>query len=106
MTTRSRQTDAADVGVKQRLCATLQIGDAAIANEGLCVNTIDRQTLLNELRLAVQQIPPVVSSEDWELVSNRGNTVAALAAVGAVNKLAQSVDRAGFEYLSFSPSKN
>ncbi len=102
---RFRETDAADVGVKQRLCARLQISDAGIANEGLCINTIDREKLLRELTLAARQSPSDLPSLDWRLLSHRGKTVVALKAVAASSEFAKTVDRAGLEYLSYKAAQ-
>lgn len=103
---RFREADAADVGVKQRLCSRLHISDAGIANEGLCANTVDRPTLLSELALAAGQTPADLPPLDWCLVSNRGEAVTALSTVGAQSRLAQNVGRPAFEYLSFRASKD
>jgi Fe-S-cluster containining protein len=103
---RLREADAAHVGFKQRLCSRLQISDAGIANEGLCVNSVDRATLLTELALAAAQIPEDLPPTDWRFVSNRAKSVTALSMVGARSGLAQNVGRPAFEYLSFRASKD
>jgi Fe-S-cluster containining protein len=95
-----RDASAADVGAKQRLCARLGISDAALANEGLCATTVDRETLLRELRLAAAQASAQSPALGWRLVSDRANTISALSTVEARCEFARNVGRADFEYLS------
>jgi Fe-S-cluster containining protein len=96
---RSRDTDAGDTDVKLRLCAALNVIDAALAKEGFVVYSPPIPTLLSALSSAIggsDGTPPI----KWRFVSNRSDTVESLAKSGATAVHSRSME-AGAEYLGF-----
>jgi Fe-S-cluster containining protein len=103
----SRETDARDVPVKQRLCALLGVDAAALSNEGFVVYAPKREDLLAALERAGEEVAnaPDAPATEWRLVSNRKATVDALVSVDAVGVRAGSNDAmTPFEYLGFFPA--
>ena len=87
-----------DVAVKALLCNVLGIRTAAMANEGFAVHAPSRALLaqtLNEL-MGIEGAPSIPVQAGWTFVSQRAETVAALAEIGMD---AMAPDAAG-EYLS------
>ena len=111
---RSRAADAADVPVKQRLCALLGIDVAALANEGFVVHSPSREALLAALRevsavvgsgdASAEDASPSAAAPVWRFVSNRRATVDALVSVGALGDCVDGGGEAAFEYLGFFPA--
>ncbi|TKC78080.1 YkgJ family cysteine cluster protein [Trinickia terrae] len=97
----SRDTDAREVPVKQRVCALLGIDRAAVWNEGFAAYSPDRAGLLAALRQAGSEPAAPAQPPAWGFVSNRRKTVDTLMSVGALGSLAPATGTAGFEYLGF-----
>lgn len=100
---RSRETDRREVEIKRRLCLALNLSAAALADEGFVVHSPDRAVLLTELTRVMEQTDAVSADAQWCFVSNRAESVAALAALGAVASLAGARGVSTFEYLGFHP---
>lgn len=88
--------DVRDAALKERLCAALGIGAAAMANEGYVMHAPDRERLREALEGTTAPCGPVA----WRFVSERPATVEALRLVGAV---AERADDVPFRYLSLFP---
>ena len=99
----SRKTDGREVEIKRCLCAAMNLNAAALAEEGFVVHSPDRAVLLKELARAMQRTDAVNADTQWCFVSNRAETVAALAALGAVAALAGARGISSCEYLGFHP---
>jgi len=99
----SRDTDAREVEIKRRLCMALNLNAAALADEGFVVHSPDRAVLLAELARAMEQTDAISADAQWCFVSNRAETVAALAALGAVAAFAGARGLSPAEYLGFHP---
>ncbi|MGF6768265.1 Fe-S-cluster containining protein [Paraburkholderia sp. GAS199] len=102
----SRQADANDVAVKQRVCALLGIHQAGVSNEGFVAHSPDRLDLLTALDQASSEPDLPVQSPDWYFVSNRRATVDVLASVGALSALVDATSTPAFEYLGFSTASD
>lgn len=102
---RSRETDRREVEIKQRLCVAMNFNAAALADEGFVVHSPDCAVLLTELTRAMQLTGAVRADAQWCFVSNRAETVAALAALGAVAVLAEVRGMSPSEYLGFHPAE-
>jgi len=100
---RSRATDVDDAPVKARLCAALGISRAALANEGFVVYTPEAETLRRALLLASAP-EDSAPNHPWEFVSNRRETVLAVAEMGAVGAHVTDGPSTGFQYLGFLPA--
>jgi Fe-S-cluster containining protein len=103
----SRAADANDAEAKGRLCASLEISTAAMANEGFTVYSPPRGRLLPELRRALQPASHNETLDDslpaWKFVSNRREIVTMLASAGALGTFMSPGRTAEFEYLGFFP---
>jgi Fe-S-cluster containining protein len=98
---RSRDTDALDTEAKLRVCAALNLVDAALAEEGFVMYSPPIATLLSALSGAVQNTDGAAPLIRWRFVSNRSETIADLSRNGAVAIHSRSME-AGPEYLGFS----
>ena len=98
----SRNTDAAEVQVKARLCAALRIDHAALANEGFAVYEPEPAALLAALVAAAAAPDTDVPRTAWHIGSNRAATVSALNDIGSSGEYV-SGDGPGFRYLGFHP---
>jgi hypothetical protein len=97
----SRNTDAREVDLKERLCASLGLQVAAIASEGFVVHSPGREVLLRGLRDVLTAASPPTGGGSWRLVSNQQATVDHLASVGAVSSLPSEEEAPGLQYLGF-----
>jgi Fe-S-cluster containining protein len=97
----SRETDRRNVGIKQRVCAALNIHSAAVADEGFVVHSPDAAALLAELTRAVDNPAGEIPDAQWHFVSNRAESVDSLASQGALASLAGDGEKQHYEYLGF-----
>lgn len=80
----SREADARDTGAKARLCASLGVSTAALANEGFAMHTPDLATLLHALSVARESTEGALGGPpQWSFVSNRSATRTVLEEIGA-----------------------
>jgi Fe-S-cluster containining protein len=104
---RSRDTDAQDVAVKERLCGALNLHCTALMSEGFVVHSPDAKALAAAVTLAAhpgaQAAGGSAAGIDWCFVSNRSATVQKLTAAGARSQLAGAAD-SSFEYLGLQPA--
>jgi Fe-S-cluster containining protein len=98
---RSRDTDALETNLKRRLCAALQIGDAALAQEGFVVHSPTLATLSSALSLAMESSDVTATPTQWRFVTNRSETVRDLAHLGAIAAHWRSSGDARYQYLGF-----
>lgn len=97
----SRETDLRDVRGKELLCASLQLNEAAVANEGFVLHTPEAAELLRALRQFAGAEGQPEGSGGWQFASNKRGTVNELEAIGALCAFANGHARPGFEYLGF-----
>lgn len=97
---RSRDADVRDTDAKHRVCAALNLIDAALADEGFVVYSPTIATLLSALSRPVQDGDGAPPPGRWRFVSNRSETIADLSRSGAVAIHSRSME-AGPEYLGF-----
>jgi Fe-S-cluster containining protein len=105
---RSRDTDAQDVAVKQRLCGALNLHCTALMSEGFVVHSPERSTLSAAIALATGPGADAADAasapgNDWCFLSNRRGTVQAMRGAGARCELAGAAG-SSFEYLGFQPA--
>jgi len=101
---RSRDSDAADVPVKERLCAALGLSAAGLGDEGWVIHSPDTAALLRELRRASAADAPAQPAGVWELWSNRRPTVDELGRCGAASAWVDPNARPPWEYRGLYPS--
>jgi Fe-S-cluster containining protein len=97
----SRYADAADVGVKIRLCAALNVSDAAMVHEAVLVYSPPSDTLLSALAGAMAAEDGRNSSPQWRFVSDRAETIGTLSAHGGVAQNVRDADAVTYQYLRF-----
>jgi Fe-S-cluster containining protein len=97
----ARDTNSRDAHAKERLCATLRLDAAALANEGFVVYSPDRAVLLAALRQAERETAAATDPTSWRFISNKQQTIDVLSAGGAAMVAGDRVP--DFEYLSFYP---
>jgi Fe-S-cluster containining protein len=97
---RSRDADARDVDVKRRLCAALQVGDAAVTREGLMVYSPSIPILREAVEFALENAAGPQPDMPWRFVSDRPETIERLAHAGARAVLARELGAAAPQYLS------
>ncbi len=97
---RSRDADARDAEVKGRVCAALNVTDAALAQEGFMVYSPTIAALLSALSSAIQEEGGAPAPSRWRFVSNRSETVESLSTSGAIAVHSRRMG-AGAEYLGF-----
>jgi len=100
----SRDTDANDAAVKRRLCASLNVDWAALADEGFVVYSPERLVLLAALERAVTDIDVAPSDAPWQFASNRADTIDSLVGRGAVGERVSAGVHPSFEYIGFRPA--
>jgi Fe-S-cluster containining protein len=97
---RSRDTDVLEVSVKRRLCAALQVADAAVTREGFLVYSPSMPALRDALAIAVNDADAAPPRTSWRFVSDRPETVERLASAGADAVLARDLGAAAPQYVS------
>lgn len=100
----SRAADAGDVGTKAHACAYLEINTAALANEGWAVYSPPRERSLAALKRARDTVDASETSPQWNVASNRRETVETLTSIGALGVLYSTADAQAFDYLGFFPA--
>ena len=101
---RWRDADGSGAHIMRRLCAALQLDTAAVADEGFLVYSPDAAVLSTALAAALPDCDDGTPSPPWRFVTNRAQTLASLAARGALCSLAGEIGNARFEYLGFQPA--
>jgi Fe-S-cluster containining protein len=97
---RWRDTDVLDVSVKRRLCAALQVADAAVTREGFLVYSPSISVLQDAIAFAVDDADAAPPHTPWRFVSDRPETVERLASSGAEAVLARDLGAAAPQYFS------
>jgi Fe-S-cluster containining protein len=92
-----RLATLADVEARSSACLDLGIASAAFANEGYAVHSPDPARLVGILTADRSQDIPHDGSRQWDIVTNRGVTLALLGSVGARSLLVGKGD----SYLGF-----
>ncbi|WP_233886381.1 YkgJ family cysteine cluster protein [Paraburkholderia flagellata] len=103
----SREADRLDVAAKARVCATLGIDIAALANEGFAVHAPRRELVLEALvdSISTDREPTVLSrSNQWQLVSNRSGTLTVLNEIGA-RVINADASPHNTQYIAFHPTE-
>jgi Fe-S-cluster containining protein len=95
----SRDTDAHDVAVKNRLCAALNVTDTALVHEAVLVYSPSIQALSSALAAAMATAGGPNARAPWRFVSDRPETIENLAASGGI--ALPLPDAAPYQYLHF-----
>ena len=96
--TKWRASLTPDIAVKNRVCAALGLGDAAVAHEGFLVHSPPRDALLRALSAALDTEGPAAASQ-WRLVTDRAETVEKFASGGAVIRHAAELRATAFHFI-------
>ena len=100
-----RATLAPDIEIKNRLCAALRLGFAAVAHEGFLVYSLPADVLLRALSAAVDAEAPAAASQ-WRLVTDRAESVEKFSSGGAVIQHAAELRATGFHFIGLASPKN
>jgi Fe-S-cluster containining protein len=95
----SRDTDAVDVAVKNRLCIALNVTDTALVHEAVLVYSPTIQALSSALAVAIAADGGRNAQAQWRFVSDRAETMENLAAGGGIALHLPEV--APYQYLNF-----
>jgi Fe-S-cluster containining protein len=95
----SRDTDALDVAVKNRLCVALNIADTALVHEAVLVYSPTIQALSSALSVATATAGGRNAQAQWRFVSDRPDTIENLAAGGGI--ALRLPEAAPYQYLNF-----
>jgi Fe-S-cluster containining protein len=102
----SRDADAMDVAVKNRLCVALKVTDTALVHEAVLVYSPTVAALSSAL--AVAMAPEGVAAEgaritpaQWRFVSNLPETIENLAACGGIALRLRDADAESYQHLNF-----
>lgn len=102
---RSREADRHDVDAKERLCVTLGIDTAALANEGFLIYSPRKDVMLDALNAALSSMAVGHAHDDsagqWRFMTNRAATRTVLDEIGALVVPAADAMADGPEYLAF-----
>ncbi len=98
-----RALDAAESGLRERVCAALNIDCAAVADEGFIIYSPARERLLAALEPGSGGSGTPAARGPWRLVSHRRAAVAAITAIGGVGVLGAPAG-AGCEYFGLRPA--
>jgi Fe-S-cluster containining protein len=96
----SRDTDAIDAAVKNRLCAVLNVADTGLVHEAVLVYSPTIQALSSALTFALATEGGGNAQAQWRFVSDRPETIENLAASGGI-ALRLRADAAPYQYLNF-----
>jgi Fe-S-cluster containining protein len=100
----SRAADASDAPTKARACADLDFNAAALANEGFVVYSPPVDLAIAALKRARESGDASADLTQWQVVSNRRETVDTLTSVGATGVHYVKTDAPVFDYLGFFPA--
>ena len=98
---KSRDTSAADVEVKRRVCMALQVRDAARAGDGFVVYTPNIDALQSALAAAVAGSPDAPAPSAWRFVSDRPESVKGLNDGGAAAVHVRDTVTMPYQYIGF-----
>ena len=96
---RWREANVADVRMKLKLCAALNIADASVAQEGFLIHSPPMAELLNALSDDREEGEGGADGAQWRLLSDRDDTLARLAQEGADFSHPRNVNAMDFEYI-------
>jgi Fe-S-cluster containining protein len=96
-----RDADAVDVPLKSRLCAALNIMDAALVHEAVLIYSPAADTLLSALASAAQGDDDGPGSDQWRFVSERSETLRELAANGAAGLHVRDAAPLSYQHVGF-----
>jgi Fe-S-cluster containining protein len=96
----SRDTDAVDVAVKNRLCAALNITDTALVHEAVLLYSPTIAVLSSALAVAMATEGVRNAQAQWRFVSNLPETLENLAASGGIALSSRDADAASYQYLN------
>jgi Fe-S-cluster containining protein len=99
---RRRALEVRDVGVKQRLCASLDLHEAALAGEGFLLYSPVPARLAAALKVTAGDDGHAAPERTWCLMSDRPKTIVALRAAGADAAPTAEASTGAFEYLTLS----
>jgi Fe-S-cluster containining protein len=97
----SRDTDALDVAVKNRLCVALQVTDTALVHEAVLVYSPTIEALSSALAVAMASEGTRTTQAQWRFVSNLPETIENLAASGGIALRLRDADAASYQHLNF-----
>jgi len=98
---RSKDADAADAGLKVRLCAALNVCEAAMVHEAVLVYSPAIDALLAALACALAADDGRIFSPPWRFVSDRPETLDSLSSHGGVALHLRDADAVKYQYLRF-----
>jgi Fe-S-cluster containining protein len=96
---RWRGANVADVKMKLKLCAALNIADASVAQEGFLIHSPPIVELLNALSDDREEGEGGADGAQWRLLSDRDDTLDKLAKEGADFSHPRDVSALDFEYI-------
>jgi len=96
-----RDADAADAPLKRRLCAALNIMDAALVHEAVLIYSPAAHTLLSALAGAAQGDDDRPGSARWRFVSDRPETLKGVAAHGGIGLHVRDADAVSYQHVNF-----
>jgi Fe-S-cluster containining protein len=97
----SRAADVLDVGVKSRLCLALNVAHTALVHEAVLVYSPTAQTLLSALSVATAAASDQEPRAQWRFVSDKQETLEALAKNGGIAHHSHDAAAPSFQYLGF-----
>jgi Fe-S-cluster containining protein len=97
----SRDTDAIDVAVKNRLCAALNVTDTALVHEAVLVYSPTIEALSSALAFATATEGARSAQAQWRFVSNLPETIENLTASGGIALPLRDAGAASYQHLNF-----
>jgi len=97
----AREATVASVGARQHLCEQLGLHAAAVVNEGYVIHAVERGMLGEALQQALSSTGHAAPQQHWNLVSDRPQTLDALAAVGAAALPGPGLEARPYRYRSY-----
>ncbi len=96
----SRDTDAREVHIKNRVCAALNFNDTAVVREGFVLYTPPQDALFQALTAAVAAGAAPAEEPQWRFVSDRSQTLEYLEQHGATACHSRDSGAVPYTYLS------
>jgi Fe-S-cluster containining protein len=96
-----RDADALEVALKRRLCAALNIRDAALVHEAVLIYSPPTDTLLSALARAARGDDGATGSAQWRFVSERPETLEDVAAHGGIGLHVRDADAVSYQHFNF-----
>jgi Fe-S-cluster containining protein len=97
----SQDTDAADAGIKARLCAALNVIDAALVHEAVLLYSPAIDTLLSALAYAMAEDEGRNDSRQWRFVSARAETIQHLSTHGGIALPPGDAEAVSYQHFRF-----